>query len=413
MKLDPIEAVIEDFSQGKIVVLVDDADRENEGDLCVAADCVQAEHIAFMQKHGKGLICAALGRKIIDNLRLGPQVTENRTVFGTNFTSSVDHYSLGESGISATGRAKTVRELVNPDSKPEHFRSPGWIFPLSAVEGGVFRRSGQTEGSVDLARLAGRAEGAVICEVMNQEGDMLSGSSLQEYCEEHQLKVTSVEALRDYRLAHDPLLRKVSELVLEDLDSKGFLPSEAKFSKDLLKNKTIKALVFLDEVDGKELLALQVGEIGDGCLLRMHSECLTGDVFSSSRCDCGPQLAKSMEIILEEGKGLLIYLQQEGRGIGLSNKIKAYELQDGGLDTVDANTELGFEPDSRSYNSAIQIIRSLGLTSLRLITNNPEKVEAVQKAGIKVQERIPVEVEPNAHNVEYLKTKKLKMGHLL
>ena len=414
MKLDCIEEVVEDFRQGRAVIIIDDKDRENEGDITVAAEHITAEHISFMQLEGKGLICAALEEKHINRLRIAPQVSENRTVFGTNFTVSVDHVSVGDQGITSENRAKTVKALADESSKPEDFVSPGWIFPLGAVAGGVFNRSGQTEGSVDLAKLAGLSGAAVICEVMDSLGNMLSGEDLQSYCNKHKLKVTSVDAIKEFRLRKEVMLRRSAEARVNDLNQIGIFSEGQGFPAELFESEAdLRVLVYLNEIDNKEQLVIVKGDPKDGALVRIHSECLTGDVFSSARCDCGEQLTNALSQLFKEGEGVIIYLQQEGRGIGLGNKLKAYELQDQGLDTVDANIELGFDADSRNYNSAGQILADLGIKEVRLLTNNPEKVASLEAQGITVKERVPVTASVNQHNEDYLRTKKERMGHLI
>lgn len=410
LSLDPFEDVLDDFRQGKPIVLADASDRENEGDIVVPAENCSAEDINFMLQHGKGLICLSMAKPLVDNLHLPMQVSENRAVFGTNFTQSMDFKGVASSGVTASARAKTIREAVKPGARAEDFVRPGFVFPLEAVPGGVFRRSGQTEGSVDLARLAGLRSAAVICEIMDKDGKMVRDEALVAFCKLHNLKLTDVAAVADYRLRNEVCLRRIESISLgqKDLD-KLFVGGELRLSK----NKELRVLVYQDEIEGVEQLVFAYGELKEDCLVRVHSECLTGDIFGSARCDCGSQFKGAFDSIINEGCGLLIYLQQEGRGIGLGNKLRAYALQDQGLDTVDANVRLGFKPDLRNYRAAAQILSDLGLRKIRLITNNPDKLAELADFGIEVSERVFIPGLVDKHNQLYLNTKREKMGHLL
>lgn len=405
INLDPIEEVIDDVRAGKLVIIVDDKDRENEGDLMVAAELVTPESINFMINEGKGLICVALDKEHIDSLAIPYQVTENTAPLGTNFTVSVDHKSVADHGVSASARATTIKEMVNPEATPEDFVRPGFVFPLCAVEGGVFRRTGQTEGSVDLSSLAGLKPAGVICEVMDEQGVMLCGLELQNYCRQYGLKVTSVNAIAQYRLQNEVSIRQTAECELEDV-ANSFCP-------DIKNSPSLKVKVFLDESNQHEEIVFVVGEPKEGALVRIHSECLTGDVFSSQRCDCGQQFDQALAAMFREGSGVLVYLDQEGRGIGLANKLRAYRLQEQGFDTVDANVELGFDVDSRDFLIGARILKNLELNTVRLMTNNLEKVKALEKFGVHVRERVELEAEVTEHNRMYLQAKKQRLGHLL
>lgn len=403
MKLDPIEAVIDDIRLGKMVVLIDDADRENEGDLVVAAEKVTPEILTFMMHEGRGLICLALSEERIRELQIAMQVRENTSAFGTNFTVSIDHKSVSDCGVSASARAKTILATVADDARAEDFVSPGFVYPLAAVPGGVLKRRGQTEGSVDLSRLAGLKSAGVVCEIMGEDGRMLRGAALDAFCKQHQLKISSVEALKQYRLRNEVCLRRVAESPLANFGRLNLADFAGK----------LRVLVYVDDVDNEEQLAFVCGNPTDGCLVRIHSECLTGDVFGSQRCDCGDQLSRALSRIMAEGAGVILYLHQEGRGIGLANKVRAYALQDQGVDTVDANLQLGFGADLRDYRAGAQILCDLGIKSVRLLTNNPKKVQALESFGIRVIDRQPLVSTVDEHNAEYLKTKRDRMGHLL
>ncbi len=401
LKILPVEEILEDVRSGKPVIIVDDEDRENEGDLMVAADRITPESINFMLQHGKGLICLSLTKARLEELQIPLQVSDNQAPLGTNFTVSIDHLSVVGQGVTAAARAKTIKECAS-GGEASDFVMPGFVFPLCADDGGVLRRVGQTEGSVDLARLAGCTPAGVICEVMAPDGRMISGEELQQFCEIHSLPVTSVRAIAEYRLRNEVKLRRVAEAPLEGV-------AELFSCEDT----PVKVLVYEDEADDTEQLAFVVGDPKDGCLVRIHSECLTGDVFTSQRCDCGPQFDEALSQILAAGEGVLVYLHQEGRGIGLGNKLKAYKLQDEGLDTVDANLRLGFEVDLRDYRAGAQILLDLGLRRVSLLTNNPEKVGSLQKFGVSVGKRIQLAPAAGDLSKKYIQTKKDRLGHWL
>jgi 3,4-dihydroxy 2-butanone 4-phosphate synthase/GTP cyclohydrolase II len=393
-----IEAALEDIRQGKMVILVDDENRENEGDLTMGAEKVTPEAINFMAKYGRGLICLSLTEERLNELRLPMMVSENTSRFQTAFTVSIDARRGITTGISAADRAATILMAVDENTQPEDLVSPGHIFPLRARQGGVLVRTGQTEGSVDLARLAGLKSAGVICEVMKDDGTMARMPDLQIFAEEHGLKIVTIADLIKYRLNKESLVRRIATATIPTKYGGVFT-----------------AIAYENDVDPYHHIALVKGEIGpeDIVLVRVHSQCLTGDVFGSKRCDCEEQLHTAMAMVEKEGKGVIVYMRQEGRGIGLVNKLRAYCLQDMGKDTVEANEALGFKADMRDYGIGAQILADLGLHKIRLMTNNPRKIIGLEGYGIEVMERVPIETEPHQDNIEYLKTKAKKMGHLL
>ncbi len=382
-----------------MVILVDDEDRENEGDLCMAAEAVTDEAINFMATHGRGLICLTLSPDLVDKLGLPMMVRDNRSPYGTGFTISIEAKTGVSTGISAADRARTIKVAVAPDARPEDLVSPGHIFPLRAKQGGVLVRTGQTEGSVDLARLAGMTTAGVICEIMNEDGTMSRMPDLEIFAARHGLRIATIADLVAYRLRQDILVHRAAE---------ARVPTEhaGEFT----------AIVYTNDVDEHEHLALVKGDIAkaERVLVRVHSECLTGDVFGSSRCDCGLQLNAAMKMIDQEGCGIILYMRQEGRGIGLVNKLKAYHLQDSqGMDTVEANLKLGFKADLRDYGIGAQILRNLGVRKMALLTNNPKKIVGLEGYGIAVVARYPIEIEANPENRDYLQCKRDRMGHLI
>jgi 3,4-dihydroxy 2-butanone 4-phosphate synthase/GTP cyclohydrolase II len=399
MPFDRVEDALEDIRQGRMVIVADDEDRENEGDLVMAAACITPDHINFMTKHGRGLICVTLTNERADELELPLMTDTNTDPQGTAFTISVDaHRRFGvTTGISAHDRAKTIQVILDSSIKPTDLRRPGHIFPLRAKAGGVLRRVGQTEAAVDLARLAGFEPVGVICEILNPDGTMARRPQLEQFAAEHGLKFITVAQLVAYRLTKTRLVRRMTE---------AKLPT---------RHGEFLVIGYESVVDKREHVALVKGDLRGtaNVLVRMHSECMTGDVFASLRCDCGEQLAAAMRQIEDEGRGAIVYLRQEGRGIGLVNKLKAYALQDGGMDTVEANERLGFKPDLRDYGIGAQILLDLGLTSVRLLTNNPRKIVGLDGYDLEITGREALRIEPGEHNEKYLETKRSKLGHIL
>jgi 3,4-dihydroxy 2-butanone 4-phosphate synthase/GTP cyclohydrolase II len=391
-----IEEAIADIQQGKMIVIVDDEDRENEGDLMVAAEMATPELINFMAKFGRGLICLTLTESRTRELGLSMMVDDNESAFETPFTVSIDARNGISTGISAADRAHTIKVAIDPESSRGDLVKPGHIFPLRAKNGGVLVRMGQTEASVDIARIAGLQPYGVICEIMNDDGTMARVSHLTEFIKEHDLKMITTKDLAEFRLKKEALVEEVTSTILPTHSGE------------------FRSVVFKNVLNDQAHIALVKGEIqaDEPTLVRVHSQCLTGDVFGSYRCDCGEQLKKSMEMIDQEGKGVLLYLYQEGRGIGIVNKMKAYALQDKGKDTVQANEELGFKPDLRDYGIGAQILRKLGLGKIRIMTNNPRKIVGLEGYGLEMVERVSIEVQAKKDNIKYLRTKQEKMGHM-
>jgi len=407
VEFSAIPEVLDDLRRGRMIVLVDDEDRENEGDLVAAAELATPETINFMAKHGRGLICLPMTAEKCDSLGLHAQSPENTARLGTAFTVSIDAKEGITTGISPADRAHTTKIAVDDNTKAADLVRPGHVFPLRARDGGVLVRAGQTEGAVDLMRLAGLKPAGVICEIINDDGSMARVTQLLKYCQKHDLKITSIARLIEYRLQHERHIKRIQTVTL---------PTDY---------GEFKLIGYASPNSPEPHLALCKGGIGeldedgnviqhdDAVLIRVHSECMTGDLFHSQRCECGYQLVTAMQMIEEAGRGALIYLRQEGRGIGLANKLNAYKLQEQGYDTVEANIELGFMPDKRDYGIGAQICRDLGLKKVRILTNNPKKVSRLEVYGIKVVEQIPLRARPGRHNIDYLRTKKNRLGHIL
>ncbi len=394
--LDTIEAALKDIKDGKLVIVVDDEDRENEGDFITSAKNVTPEIINFMSTHGRGLICAPISEKRCEELHLELMVHKNTALHATPFTVSVDLLGNGcTTGISAHDRAKTVQALVNPETKPEHLARPGHIFPLRAIAGGVLRRTGHTEATVDLAKLAGHGEAGVLVEIMNEDGTMARLPELRTIASKHNLKLISIKDLIAFRLKSESLIKE---------DVRVNMPT---------KYGTFELIAFKQINTGEEHIALKKGDWKEDeeILVRVHSSCMTGDILGSLRCDCGDQLHAAMQMVENEGRGLILYMNQEGRGIGLMNKLKAYKLQEEGRDTVEANLELGFSMDERDYGVGAQILRELGVSKIRLISNNPKKRAGLLGYGLEIVDTVPIEIQSNSHNEKYLATKRDKMGH--
>lgn len=394
---DTIDDAIRDIADGKFVVVLDDEDRENEGDLLCAASLCTPEHVTFMSVHGRGLICTPISKERAIELRLQPMVQNNSALHETNFTVSIDYVHGTTTGISSPDRSATIRALAHPDAKPEDFGRPGHVFPIVAVDHGVLRRAGHTEAAVDLSRLAGTGDAGVICEIVDDDGTMARAPRLHEFARRHGLRIITIKDLIAYRLERERSVVRKAEADLET------------------EYGVFRIAVYQAAEENKEHVALVKGDVADGepVLVRVHSECMTGDIFHSKHCDCGAQLDAALRAIDEAGRGVVLYMRQEGRGIGLVNKIRAYQLQAQGMDTVEANIHLGFKPDAREYGIGAQILYDLGVRKMRLLTNNPTKRVGLSGFGLETVELVPIEVEPNAVNQRYMETKKERMGHIL
>ncbi|MHC4958970.1 MAG: bifunctional 3,4-dihydroxy-2-butanone-4-phosphate synthase/GTP cyclohydrolase II [Planctomycetota bacterium] len=406
MPLASIETVLEDLKAGRMVIMVDDPDRENEGDLCIAAEAITPEAINFMATHARGWICLAIDEDVADQLDLPEMVQDNNSRFRTNFTVTIEAATGVTTGISAHDRARTIQVAMKPGATSADLVRPGHIQPIRARRGGVLVRTGQTEGSVDLARMAGLRPAAVICEIMNEDGSMSRMPDLEAFAAEHGINICSVAQIVEHRRRHERLIERIESVRMPTVHGDFMLHAYRSLVDQRPHFALTKNIPEPEGIEGNPPIDAPI-------LVRAHSECLTGDVFGSLRCDCGPQLGQAMDRIEQEGRGVVLYMRQEGRGIGIEHKLKAYKLQEQGMDTVEANLALGFKPDQRDYGVGAQILRHLGVRDMRILTNNPRKFRALQGYGLQIVERVPIEIEPNPANEEYLRTKRDKMGHLL